>query len=184
MVKDHWEDSERGNRCHHMGYSFRLAAKLLLYASFHRQDNTYHGLCYTSCGVLAGTRNSPMGSSWMIDPMTHRTMIMIITWCVYVYIYIYIYINQMSWIQITFLFKIYINEADQSYSTFHEKTIPLWTRSNWMFQCLSRHLQPRSKVIYLIQKISIHIWLNRFCLSRHTSYCGEDNKSGWYSILS
>ena len=31
-----------------MGYSFRLAARDLLYASSHRQDNTYHGLCYTS----------------------------------------------------------------------------------------------------------------------------------------
>ena len=31
-------------RCHNMGYSFRLAAKVLLYASSHRQDNTYHGL--------------------------------------------------------------------------------------------------------------------------------------------
>ena len=37
MVKDH-SDS-------HMGYSFRLAARVLLYASSHRQDNTYHGLC-------------------------------------------------------------------------------------------------------------------------------------------
>ena len=26
-----------------------------------RQDNTYHGLCYTSRGTLAGTRNSSMG---------------------------------------------------------------------------------------------------------------------------
>ena len=26
-----------------------------------RQDGTYHGLCYTSRGVLAGTRNSSMG---------------------------------------------------------------------------------------------------------------------------
>ena len=39
--------------CRHMGYSFRLAATVLLYASSHRQDNTYHGLCYTSRGVLA-----------------------------------------------------------------------------------------------------------------------------------
>ena len=28
-------------RCRHMGYSFRLAARVLLYASSHRQDNTY-----------------------------------------------------------------------------------------------------------------------------------------------
>ena len=49
-------------RCrHYMGYSFRLAARVILYASSHRQDNTYHGLCYTSRGALAGTRNSSMG---------------------------------------------------------------------------------------------------------------------------
>ena len=44
-----------------MGYSFRLAAMVLLYAPSHRQDSTYHGLCYTSRGALAGTRNSSMG---------------------------------------------------------------------------------------------------------------------------
>ena len=44
-----------------MGYSFRLAARVLLYAPSHRQDSTYHGLCYTSRGALAGTRNSSMG---------------------------------------------------------------------------------------------------------------------------
>ena len=43
-----------------MGYSFRLTARVLLYAPSHRQDNTYHGLCYTSRGALAGTRNSSM----------------------------------------------------------------------------------------------------------------------------
>ena len=48
-------------RCHHIGYSYRLTARVLLYASSHRQDNTYHGLCYTSRGALAGTRNSSMG---------------------------------------------------------------------------------------------------------------------------
>ena len=42
IVKDH-SDSEKGN-------SFRLAARVLLYASSHRQDNTYHSLCYTSRG--------------------------------------------------------------------------------------------------------------------------------------
>ena len=47
--------------CHHMGFSFRLAARVLLYASSYRQDNTYHSLCYTSSGALAGTRNSSMG---------------------------------------------------------------------------------------------------------------------------
>ena len=45
-------------RCRHIGYPFRLAARVLLYAPSHRQDSTYHGLCYTSRGALAGTRNS------------------------------------------------------------------------------------------------------------------------------
>ena len=40
----------------------------------HRQDNTYHGLCYTSRGALDGTRNSSMGPPRRIDPRTHRTM--------------------------------------------------------------------------------------------------------------
>ena len=56
MVKDH-SDSERGN----MDYSIRLTARVLLYAPSHRQDSTYHDLCYTSRGALAGTRNSSMG---------------------------------------------------------------------------------------------------------------------------
>ena len=47
--------------CRHIGYSFRLAARVLLYAASHRQDSTYHSLCYTSRGALAGTRNSSMG---------------------------------------------------------------------------------------------------------------------------
>ena len=48
-------------RCRHIGYSYRLTARVLLYAPSHRQDNTCHGLCYTSRGALAGTRNSSMG---------------------------------------------------------------------------------------------------------------------------
>ena len=48
-------------RCRHIGYSYRLTARVLLYAPSHRQDSTYHGVCYTSRGALAGTRNSSMG---------------------------------------------------------------------------------------------------------------------------
>ena len=51
-------------RCHHIGYSYRLTAMVLLYAPSHRQGNTYHGLCYTSHGALAGTRNSSMGRKY------------------------------------------------------------------------------------------------------------------------
>ena len=73
MVKDH-SDSEKETWSCHMGYSFWLAARLLLYAPSHRQDNTYHGLYYTSCGTLASTRNSLMGPPWRIDPTTYHTM--------------------------------------------------------------------------------------------------------------
>ena len=49
-----------------MGY-FRLTARVLLYAPSHRQDSTYHGLCYTSHG------NSLMGPPRRIDPTCHPT---------------------------------------------------------------------------------------------------------------
>ena len=42
MVKDHEDKLRNENRCRHMSYYFRLAARVLLYASSHRQDNTYH----------------------------------------------------------------------------------------------------------------------------------------------
>ena len=61
MVKDH-SDSERETRCRHIGYSYRLTARVLLYAPSYRQDSTYHSLCYTSRAALAGMRNSSMGS--------------------------------------------------------------------------------------------------------------------------
>ena len=53
MEKKH-SDSEDETRCRYMGYSCRLTARVLLYELYHRQDNTYHGLCYTSRGALAG----------------------------------------------------------------------------------------------------------------------------------
>ena len=65
MASDIWLRTilivRKETRCRHIGYSYRLAARVLLYAPSHRQDNTYHGLCYTSRGALAGTRNSSMG---------------------------------------------------------------------------------------------------------------------------
>ena len=65
MASDIWLRTilivRKETRCRHIGYSYRLAARDLLYAPSHRQDNTYHGLCHTSSGALAGTRNSSMG---------------------------------------------------------------------------------------------------------------------------
>ena len=59
MVKDH-SDSERGNPLPPHRLLFPINSKGFLYASSHRQDNTYHDLCYTSLGALAGMRNSSM----------------------------------------------------------------------------------------------------------------------------
>ena len=61
MVKDH-SDSESGNPLpplHGLLFS-RLPPRVLLHAPSYRQDSTYHGLCYTRRGALAGTRNSLM----------------------------------------------------------------------------------------------------------------------------
>ena len=48
MVKDHSEASEETHCQHLMGYSFQLAVRNQLQAPSHRQDNTYHNLCYTN----------------------------------------------------------------------------------------------------------------------------------------
>ena len=62
MASDIWLRTilivRKETRCRHIGYTYRLTASVLLYAPSHRQDNTYHSLCYTSRGALAGTRNS------------------------------------------------------------------------------------------------------------------------------
>ena len=74
MASDIWLRTilivRKETRCRHIGYSYRLAARVLLYAPSHRQDNTYHGLCYTSRGALAGTRNSSMGPLSAIASLT------------------------------------------------------------------------------------------------------------------
>ena len=52
MASDIWLRTilivRKETRCRHIGYSYRLTARVLLYAPSHRQGNTYHGLCYTS----------------------------------------------------------------------------------------------------------------------------------------
>ena len=43
-----------------------------LISPYHRQDSTYHNLCYINCGALAGTRNGLMSPPW--DPTTHCSL--------------------------------------------------------------------------------------------------------------
>ena len=69
-------------RCRHIGYSYQLTARVLLYAPSHRQDNTYHCLCYTSRGALAGTRNSSMGASMKCKTALYLRMKPFILACV------------------------------------------------------------------------------------------------------
>ena len=77
MASDIWLRTilivRKETHCHRIGYSFRLTARVLLYAPSHREDNTYHGLCYTSCGALAGTRNSLLGSDHRLTTLQAGT---------------------------------------------------------------------------------------------------------------
>ena len=74
MASDIWLRTilivRKETRCRHIGYSFRLAARVLLYAPSHRQDSTYHYLCYTSRGALAGTRNTFDWCMKIVQPWT------------------------------------------------------------------------------------------------------------------
>ena len=79
MVSDIWLRTilivRKETCCCRIGYSFRLTARVLLYAPSHRQDSTYHGLCYTSHGALAGMRNSSMKDR-SDDPSHHERMLL------------------------------------------------------------------------------------------------------------
>ena len=83
MVKDH-SDSERG-------IPLQVG---LLQASSHRQEITYHGLCYTSRGALAGLRNNSMGAPRRIDPTTNERMLLPRS---YTLLRNYICLLRMSW---------------------------------------------------------------------------------------
>ena len=58
MVKDH-SDSEKGNPLPPHGLLFPINSKGSFICTI--STDTYLGLCYTSRGALAGTRNSSMG---------------------------------------------------------------------------------------------------------------------------
>ena len=71
MASDIWLRTipivRKETRCCHIGYSFRLTTRVLLYAPSHRQDSSYHSLCYTSRAALAGTTKQ---SNSYISPLT------------------------------------------------------------------------------------------------------------------
>ena len=92
MASDIWLRTilivRKETRCRHIGYSYRLTARVILYAPSHRQDNTYHGLCYTSRGALGGTRNS---SKYFTTTTTTTTYYYYYYCCYYCYYYYYYY---------------------------------------------------------------------------------------------
>ena len=70
MVKDHSDNGRKpaaATTWATLSDSFRLAARVLLYAPPHRQDSTCHA--FVTPVTLAGTGNR----SWL-DPTTHRTV--------------------------------------------------------------------------------------------------------------
>ena len=79
MASDIWLRTilivRKETRCHHIGYSYRLTARVLLYAPSHRQDNTYHSLLHQSWSTGWNEKYFNGSTPWRIDPTTHRTMI-------------------------------------------------------------------------------------------------------------
>ena len=77
MASDIWLRTipivRKETRCRHIGYSYRLTARVLLYAPSHRQDNTYHDLCYTSRGALTATRNTATTTTTITAAATTTT---------------------------------------------------------------------------------------------------------------
>ena len=51
---------------------FQLAARVLLYAISHRQNSTYHGLCYTSTGKNETYVNGSTMKDQSEDPSHHE----------------------------------------------------------------------------------------------------------------
>ena len=109
-----------------MGYSFRLAARVLLYALSHRQDHTYPCLCYTSRGALAGTRNSSMGPPWRIDPTIHRNSL---TNKTYQFLILAPQPRQLMCMPRTACLNIKLTKKHQSTHTFWA-VVPIWTWSS------------------------------------------------------
>ena len=84
MASDIWLRTilivRKETRCCHIGYSYRLTARVLLYAPSHIQDSTYHGLCCTSRGAQALLVQSLQVNNTVLSPLLLD----------YVYIYIHI----------------------------------------------------------------------------------------------
>ena len=81
MASDIWLRTilivRKETRCRHIGYSYRLTTRVLLYAPFHIQDNTYHCLCYTRRGALVWNSTTGVTKAVVCD-------ILSVEWCQHV----------------------------------------------------------------------------------------------------
>ena len=79
MVKDHshtmaFEGRKEGSKYFIQWHTQHILFTVIWHQTYGKGPLTYHGLCYTSRGALAVTRNSSMGPPWRIIPTTHHTM--------------------------------------------------------------------------------------------------------------
>ena len=79
MASDIWLRTilivRKETRCCHIGYSYQLTTRVLLYAPSHRQNGTYHSLCYTSRGALAEKDNESTYIKWIQRQISLATAI-------------------------------------------------------------------------------------------------------------
>ena len=73
MVKDHLE-SKTGNLLLPHWLLFLISSKGSFICTIPQTELSYNNICYTSCGELAGMRNSSEIPPWGIDMLTHCTM--------------------------------------------------------------------------------------------------------------
>ena len=65
MIEDHSDSERKENRCRHIGYSFRLTARVLLYAPSHIYDSHFSQCSMTGvtkavvCAILSHYQNAP-----------------------------------------------------------------------------------------------------------------------------
>ena len=79
MASDIWLRTfwfkRKETRCHHIGYSYRLTARALLYAPSHRQDNTYTAFVTPVVEHWLEREIAQWVRPWRIDPTTHRHIV-------------------------------------------------------------------------------------------------------------
>ena len=110
----------------------RLTARVLLYVPYktiYIQDSTYHGLCYTSRGALAGTRNSAVGPphegsirrpirslfQWSVCP---KVVVFLVCVCVVFYLFIlFLFFLFDSTLFLHYLFRIELNAINCNRTT-------------------------------------------------------------------